>query len=163
MAAWTRVQLADGRVEAGVLHTVDPETGNAVLLRPTARGNRIVSPVVLFGHAIASVVQDGIELDPLDASPSRRWLHARVSSSAFLRTERHLSDDREWTPEAISLRRAALLELLHERRIPVSQEHPSELLVLGCVRIRAPYVIGSCACENEIVLGRFAAILAELG
>lgn len=35
--AWQSVTLLDGSELTGVLHNVDPETGNVVLLRPTVR------------------------------------------------------------------------------------------------------------------------------
>ena len=36
-STWSSVHLVDGSVEHGVVHTVDPETSNVVLLRPTVR------------------------------------------------------------------------------------------------------------------------------
>lgn len=59
-------------------------------------------------------------------------------------------------------RREALLALLRSRHIPVSELDHAELLVLNCLHVSPPYVARTCKCENEIVLGRFLALLVEL-
>ena len=135
------------------------------------KGPSVVSPVVIFGHAIASLVQNGVAVNPLhavtngNATATRQWHRASVlpaSSSALRREDRTGASQPAMSAESITARRQALLALLASRRIPVSEASPSELLVLGVLRVAAPYTAETCTCENEIVLGRFCTILAEL-
>jgi hypothetical protein len=131
----------------------------------------VVSPVVIFGHAIASLVQNGVAIEPLhavapgDSLAARQWHRASVlqpGSSALRREDRAGAAEPTISAESVAARRGALLALLASRRIPVSEASPSELVVLGCLRVAAPYVADTCTCENEIVLGRFCTLLAEL-
>jgi hypothetical protein len=188
---WTHVHLTDGSVEAGVLHTVDPETSNIVLLRPTVsaaaaalrsggsathhdrrvqcasqdRGPRTVSPLVIFGGAIARVEQNGVDIEPLEAGiVGGRWHRALPTDSSVL--QRHREQRAAPVPtvsaEYATSRRAALLALLTVRRVPVTEPSSTELLVLGCLHIAAPYTADTITCENEIVLERFCTMLREL-
>ena len=114
-----------------------------------------MAPIVIFGHAIASIQQNGASVAPHVAS----LLSSTTSLTAPSKSSQELETRTELKPTE---RKEALIDLLRSRRIPMSELGNSDLLVLGCLRVTTPYTASACTCENEIVLGRFHALLEEL-
>lgn len=142
---WAVVRLRDGTTHRGVVHTVDPESGNVVLLRPVAGGDRsAVSPIVLFAGGIASVVQ---QRGTAGSTESLARVDAKAAS---------------YDEATTAARLAELRDRLRQRLLPFEDVAGGGLLVVGCLRVAPPYTVASCRCENEIVLDRFLELLADL-
>ena len=156
IGAWAVVRTVDGTTHRGVVHTVDPETGNVVLLVPD--GGRQVKPLVLFAHAIAAASQG--ESD--GGTPGYDGSSSSLAGPGLSR----LGGATRFAVDAAGAeaRRAALCEALREQRVPFTEDGDGGggLLVLGCLHIASPYHAGTCRCENEIVLDRFLTLLDSL-
>ena len=152
--AWAVVKLCDGSVHRGVVHTVDPETGSVILLRPSDEGDPMrVKPLVVFAHSIAAFSQGDEEGAAGSASSS--WVaESLISRSDAAETQQPGLDD-----EAVEARRVALCKLLTKQRVPFADEGGDGLLVLKSLRVLPPYTARSCRCENETVLDRFIALI----
>ena len=150
---WASVRLHDGSIHRGVVHTVDPETGNVVLLRPDPTGGDATraAPVVLFAHAIAAFSQGA---DPHRAATAETGALAPADPGPSTPVLDHAT---------VEARLAALCELLRAQHLPFARV-PDGLLVLGCLHIAPPYTASACRCENEIVLDRVVELItaAEL-
>lgn len=91
---------------------------------------------------------------------------SHASSSAATRAGADLGMGTKTTPpgnggeDDARLRRRAIRRALEAARMPVQEVTASNgageptLLVMGCVRIRAPYTPDACECANETVLAR---------
>ena len=152
---WVTVHLIDGSAHSGVLHSIDPESGTVVLLRPTpGEGADVVAPLAVFAHALSSIESHG---PPAEAEASDS---AGVASLEPLRSDLQSGLD----AAGVAARREAVCALLRRQRVPFepSAAGSDELVVLGCLRVTSPYDARSCHCENETVLGRFLALLELL-
>lgn len=79
---WTSVHLIDGRVEEGVIHTIDPETGNIVLLQPTVWLTARLASSCCFPLRLAFFVRR------IEDQPSfHRSSYSGMPSRCFSRTE----------------------------------------------------------------------------
>ena len=169
--SWVTAHLVDGSSHRGVLHTVDPETGTVILLKPEGvslaphrgaccRANvallwraqpdpDVVRPLAIFNHAIASIEQHG------DPPPTQR---PKVSLEPL-----RVGIAEELDTASIAARREAICDMLRRHRVPFELSGPSseELHVLSCLRVSPPYSARTCHCENEIVLGRFLSLLQQ--
>ena len=170
--SWVTAHLVDGSSHRGVLHTVDPETGTVILLKPEGvslaphRGGAccranvallwraqpdpdVVRPLAIFNHAIASIEQHG------DPPPTQR---PKVSLEPM-----RVGIAEELDTASIAARREAICDMLRRHRVPFELSGPSseELHVLSCLRVSPPYSARTCHCENEIVLGRFLSLLQQ--
>ena len=147
LGRWTRATLVDGTAHTGVLHSIDPEAGTLLLLRP-GDGADLVAPLAVFSHALASLEQRGPPA-PIDATLEPVRLAATDGAAAAL------------DAAGVETRCEALRALLRANRLPFEQDGEA-LSVLGCLRITPPYVARTCTCENETVLGRFLPLLDQL-
>ena len=153
---WAVIRLVDGSAHRGVLYAMDPESGHVVLLRPIESQNGAcnAAPIVLFGHAIASISQGG---------------GGASNGAGAAQLERILVRD---DPESINVdgtpanldtedRRAAVRAMLLTQRAPFEEQTDGVFVVLGCLHIAPPYTRRACRCENEIVLDRFLELLED--
>lgn len=147
LGRWTKAVLVDGTTHTGVLHSVDPEAGTMLLMRPGDGADR-VAPLAVFSHALASLEQSGPPV-PMDATVEPVRLVSTEGAAAAL------------DAAGVAARRDALRALLRSNRLPFEQDGEA-LSVLGCLRIAPPYVARTCMCENETVLGRFLPLLDQL-
>ena len=140
---WAKVQLEDGTVHQGIVHTVDPESGHVVLLRPVDGQPLYASPLVLFGSAITSVAQ-------ASRAQSTVWTGMLIKPS---------SADSMLDAQTVERRRLAVRATLQHEFVPFEELENGQFCVLGCLNAAPPYTRRSCRCENEIVLERVAELL----
>jgi hypothetical protein len=123
----------------------------------------VATPTVIFHDAVASVQQIPTQVS---SAPAPRQVSVRPLSGENPRLEAAPLDAR-----ALEMRCEAICALLRKQRVPFElQREAGEgessgaavIVVLGCLRIPAPYTDDLCQCENETVLGRFRQLLAEI-
>mmetsp|Transcript_12928 Transcript_12928/g.42308 ORF Transcript_12928/g.42308 Transcript_12928/m.42308 type:complete len:177 (+) Transcript_12928:8-538(+) len=158
---WITATLEDGSTHLGVVHTVDPETGNMVLLRESSDGPKnFVLPTMLFYHAIRAVHPHGTSVTATDLSSGD-------TATSLVPASRYATAKPDQTE--IDRRRAVICEALSRQRVPYALQQPAnghiagdDIVVLGTLVCSAPYMSSSIQCENEMVLGRFRELLRAL-
>ena len=137
------ISLVDGTTVFGRVYTIDPETGNFILMN---NSSTIFIPSVNIARYD---VRAPNELGRVDLSALQKIDERYFPSSA---TNKVSEEDCERNKER-------LIAHFEKHRVPVDLSREGEVIVAGVVRCMPPYDRNSCYSTNDIVLGRIQNIL----
>ncbi|KAI9257153.1 Gemin6 [Phascolomyces articulosus] len=134
----------DGNIRNGYLYTIDPMTGNLILLR----NDNQVTAFVIMNHAIDSIV----------VNPDLK-MNIQDLDQLFNYTQDEYKSDAPWILERCD----AFVAYLEKSRVPFRHELDDPVIhVLGRARVEPPYVATSVVCDNIIIRDRVREMIMNL-